>query len=211
MSEREGCKDLVVLTACKDAGQAVEGLLVRHQALRIRPITYDAFKHPQRDPGVFLEAPEFLRPFVHLYGHALVIFDREGTGREGRLLREEMERQLEEKLSASGWSRAAVVVIDPELEAWVWSDSPHVEVELGWEGRNPTLREWLEQKGFLGEGQLKPSRPKEAVEAALCEARRPRSSAIYRKLAESVSVQRGTDPAFVRLRGVLQQWFGLQS
>jgi hypothetical protein len=30
---------------------------------------------------------------------------------------------------------------------------------------------------------------------------------LYRKLAEAVSLERCTDPAFVKLRTVLRQWF----
>ena len=53
----------------------------------------------------------------------------------------------------------------------------------------------------------KPVRPKEAAEAALRKVRRPRSSNIYRKLAEVVSLQLCTDPAFLKLKSILQNWF----
>jgi hypothetical protein len=65
----------------------------------------------------------------------------------------------------------------------------------------------MRQRGFLEEDELKPARPKEALEAALRVVRVPRSSAIYKALAEKVSLSRCTDPAFLKLKTVLQQWF----
>jgi hypothetical protein len=44
-----------------------------------------------------------------------------------------MENDLEARLSQSGWPSGccAAIVIDPELELWVWSRSPHVPAVLG--------------------------------------------------------------------------------
>jgi hypothetical protein len=136
-----------------------------------------------------------------------VIFDREGCGNE-RESREKLEVEVEDRLRQNGWNdRARAVVIDPELESWVWSDSPEVEAALGWRGRSPELRSWLIGSGFLHEGATKPERPKEAVEAALRVVRKPRSSAIYQELAGSVSLRRCSDAAFAKLRLTLQEWF----
>ncbi|HEY2289968.1 MAG TPA: hypothetical protein VGM86_04625 [Thermoanaerobaculia bacterium] len=119
-----------------------------------------------------------------------------------------LESQLEERLAQSGWEdRAAAVVISPELENWVWSDSPHVERVLGWERGSAPLRGWLQEKGLLEAGVAKPARPKEAVELALWTVRKPRSSAIYFELAQNVSTDRCTDPAFLKLRRCLCEWF----
>ena len=43
-----------------------------------------------------------------------------------------------------------------------------------------------------------PPRPKEAMEAALRQVRKPRSSAIYLELAQRVSLRGHTEPAFQR-------------
>jgi hypothetical protein len=45
------------------------------------------------------------------------------------------------------------------------------------------------------------------VETVLRTVRQPRSSGLYRKLAEKVSLERCTDPAFDKLRIVLRRWF----
>ena len=199
--------DLVVLVADSNAKFAVTGLLSRHRSLRIRSPSHDVYVHPERDPGCCLKAHEFLRGFTAAYSHALVLFDREGRGREDES-RASLENEVNGRLFRSGWGdRSAVIVIEPELDAWVWSRSPHVDSVLGWQGKRPSLREWLENGGHLQPGAAKPSRPKEALDAALRHVRKPRSSSLYRRMAEKVSLERCEDPAFLRLRELLRRWF----
>jgi hypothetical protein len=207
MSADLGRKDLILLVPDKNMEASLKGLLSRFQALRLRPVIFDLFPHPDRDPGCLLRGHDFLRPFVSLYEHALVLLDRAGCGRDAAD-RSTLETQIEGRLSQTGWeSRAAAVVISPELENWVWSDSPHVERALGWERGPAPLRSWLREKGLLEAGAAKPARPKEAVELALWTVRKPRSSAIYFELAQNVSTDRCTDPAFLKLRRCLREWF----
>jgi len=153
--------------------------------------------------------PRFLAVSAGAASFALVVFDREGCGRIEP--RETIEKEVEARLAANGWAnRSAAVVIDPELEAWVWSDSPHVQTALRWTKGRPQLEEWLVQKGYRHPEQQKPHQPKKAVEDLLRLSKTPRSSSIYRELAEQVSFQRCTDPAFLKLRQVLKQWFPLE-
>lgn len=200
-------RDLVVLTADRNAEFALRGVLSRFHSLAIRPVNPEYYVHPEKDSGVFHHAHDYLRPFTRAFAHALVLMDREGSGRE-HLSRKDMEQHIEDNLRTSGWgNRAAALVIDPELENWIWSDSPHVDKELGWIQQAVALRAWLRKEGFLTEGTPKPPRPKEALEATLRQAHRPRSSAIYRAIAEKVGLSRCTDPAFLKLRDLLTQWF----
>jgi len=202
-------RDLVVLVADKQMESALQGILNRHLALGTAPVSFDIYIHPHRDPGCFNAGHDFLRPFVRDFNYALIVFDHQGSGQE-KFSREELELKVEEKLSASGWmDRAAVVVIDPELENWLWSDSPEVEIELGWQGASPSLNSWLKEKGYLNGLSLKPSPPKEAVESALREVHIPRSASIYSRIAEKVSLKRCTDPAFLKLKQKLCLWFSL--
>lgn len=198
--------DLVVLTADKNTEFVLRGLLSRPRALSIRPISFTTLPHPEQDPGCYLHAPELLRLYLRSYDHALVLLDRVGSGRE-ELSREQLEEDLESRLRLQWSDRVAAIVLDPEIETWVWSDSPHVDEVLGWKGRSPALREWLVESGRLSKGASKPGDPKEAVERALRLARRKRSSSLYQQLAERVSFQRCTDPAFAKLCQTLQRWF----
>lgn len=201
-------RDLAVLLADKNMEGALRGLLSRPQSFGMRDISCDLYVHPERDPGCFLRGHDFLRPFAHRYSHALVVFDRDGSGQESEE-RSLLEQKVELRLSSAGWDdrRAAAIVIDPELEVWVWNDSPHVEAALGWETSEVALRDWLKQKGWLPEGGMKPGQPKRAVEEALRISRKPRSSSIYLQLAKKVSIDRCVDPSFLKLRQTLSRWF----
>lgn len=200
-------KDLVVLTPGKDDSSAIGAMLDRYAALGIRPITFELQQHPGRDAGCRGNASEFLRRERNRFRHALVVFDLEGCGAEA-MSREQLETEVDRALAASGWSdRAAAVVIDPELEVWVWANSPHVAQVLGWQDREPSLSAWLKTEGLQSEGAAKPHKPKEAVQRALQIAGKKRSSAIYAELANLVSLQRCEDPAFVKLKTTLQRWF----
>ncbi|MSR58466.1 MAG: hypothetical protein EXS05_12570 [Planctomycetaceae bacterium] len=199
--------DLVILAADLDTESALRGLLSRPEALGIRPLAAQIYRHPGRDPGCRTQAHEYLRSFCNQYDHALVVFDREGCGRE-RISRVEIEQDIERLLSSNGWeSRAAVVVIDPELENWVWSDSPHVDAVCGWSGKSPALRNWLIQRGFLNAGNTKPAPPKQAFREALREVRKQPSASLFTELANRVSLARCSDPAFQKMKSTLQTWF----
>ena len=200
-------KDLVVLAADKNMQFAVKGLLARTKDVGIRPVTFDIFVHPDRDPGCRNSSHDFLRFALKSHAHAMVVFDRAG-GWIDSIERIELEAEVEQRLRRNGWQdRSAAVVIDPELENWVWSDSPVVSDLLGWRGRYVELRAQLEQRGFLRPQQTKPDRPKEALEFALWQARKQRSSSIYAEIARQVDFRPCVDPAFIKLRQTLAGWF----
>ena len=200
-------KDLIVLAADSTIKLVAQALFQRHMALGIRRITFDAFAHPKWDPGCLGGGAAFLRPLVTEYTHAMVIFDRHGCGHEDQS-RESLELQLEGQLRQVGWSdNAGVVVIDPELENWVWSDSPRVADQLGWGAAARQLRAWLLAEGLLQPGQVKPSEPKEAMKKATQKVGMQFSKAIHQSLAASVSFKRCVDPAFTKLKTLLQTWF----
>jgi hypothetical protein len=206
---KEKVKDLIALVADADMEAAVRALLSRPFALGIRPITFDVKRHLQRDAGCRSGAHDFLRLWLHAFQYAVVLFDHEGCGREQKG-RDAVEIEVEKRLDSNGWrGRCAVVVIAPELESWAWSDSPVVDNVLGWSGReDPGLREWVRSKTeFWRNQQAKPERPKEAFEAALRKAGRPRSAALFEQLAGQVSVDRCLDPSSLKLRRVLSGWF----
>ncbi len=200
--------DLVVLVPGADERETLDELLARRpSSLGIREVCYQLLKHTQRDPGCFQTGPQILQPYQHLAAHALVVFDHEGSGQENRSISDVTE-DLKRRLRLSGWGqRAEVVVIKPELEVWVWSDSPEVDRVLGWGGSSPRLRPWLAEQGAWPEGAVKPPRPKESLERALRQVRIRRSAAIYRDLAARVGLVRCRDASFLRLKRILQAWF----
>ena len=207
MTENSDKRDVLVLVADRNIKAAVAGILSRPQSLQIRKVAFDVRSHPHRDSGCCLEGVEFVRAFRDRYRHALLIFDLEGSGREGECA-EDIEQDLENKLAATGWEdHASVIVLVPELETWVWSDSPHVARELGWKAGMRDLRAWLEARGLWQHVASKPERPKKTLEAILRHVKKPRSSAVYGRLAEKVSFNRCTDRSFLKLTSQLQHWF----
>jgi hypothetical protein len=202
--------DLKVVVSDKNMQATFAGLLTRHQSLGIQPLELDPqspLVHPRHDPGCWKDGPELLAIEHQYYRHGLLALDWEGCNskRSADDTRCELQERLE-RLTAPGWG--SVVVLQPELEIWVFAGSTEVDRALGWQPG--TLTPWLEQQGHLQPGQAKPARPKEAVEHALVEKRQPRSSSVYRQLSQSVGFNRCTDQAFADLKTTLQQWFPLE-
>lgn len=203
--------DLIVLVADKDIEYTVKGLLQRHQALGMRDIsyTYETNVHINRDNGCYTDSHEFLRSFSQRYKYALVIFDHDGCGAQA--LPEAIEQEVERKLSDNGWqNRASAIVIEPEIEAWVWAQSPHVEDVLGWKGRTPKLSAWLTAKGYITDTNRKPADPKSVMQEALRIATKGKSSSLFLELAQRVKFSDCQDRAFCKLQHTLQQWFGIR-
>jgi hypothetical protein len=116
---------------------------------------------------------------------------------------------MEKRLGQCGWKgRSAAIVIDPELEAWVWTTSAHVAAALRGNRDVEGLKKWLIAERYATDESVKPSCPKEAMEKALRVAGKPRSSSVYADLASKVSFKRCTDPAFGKLKQTLHTWFG---
>ncbi|MGQ9585935.1 MAG: methylation-associated defense system protein MAD4 [Anaerolineae bacterium] len=201
--------DLIVLVADADAEWTVRTLLgQRTDSLGIRPLQYEVHRHPGRDPGVFRESPSFLSLYLRRARYSLVLLDREGSGHEHHLSAQQMEADLEKRLQETGWlddegkPRTTVIVLEPELETWVWSRSPHVPEALGL--TSGELEEVLGRFPTTPEG--KPRRPKEALLAALRQSKRPHSARIFQELAKQVSLS-SHERSFDKLRTTLQAWF----
>jgi hypothetical protein len=203
-----GRKDLLALVADAQQEATLRTLLTqRCPSLRIRPPTFDIYRHPRKDPGVFRQAADFLAPYLPpAYAHALVLLDAawEGAPGDADMLRADLLRRLHLK----GWpaDRCQVVVIAPELEAWAWANSPAVPEVLrtSW----ADIRALADGHGGWSQGRAKPNDPKALLEAVLRQQGRPRSAAVFQELADRVGLAACTDPAFVLLRETLVGWFG---
>lgn len=112
MTEPPKTKDLIVLVPDADMEYAIQALLPRHQALDIRPVTFDIRRHMQRDAGCRSDCHNFLRLFLNDYQYALVLFDHEGCGRE-QMTRLELETDVEGRLKANGWGDRCAVSLFP--------------------------------------------------------------------------------------------------
>lgn len=200
-------KDLVALVADVQQEKTLETLLSKRQgALGIPSLAFDIYRHPRKDPGVFHEAPDFLWSYQSSHVRALALLDAAWAGAPGSA--DFLRATLLQRLQDSGWppDRCQVVVIEPELEMWVWVESPAVPEVLrtSW----PDIHQLGRRRDFWREGEVKPHEPKALLEAVLRQQRRPRSAAIFQELAQRLGLASCTDPAFVLLRETLARWFG---
>jgi len=200
-------KDLIILVADQNMRDCIEGLIPRFpHVLNISTFSYDIFVHSNRDPGCRTQSTAFLASFQNKYRFGLVVFDKEGCGNES-LSRSELETEVETSLSRTGWrDRAKVIVIDPELENWIWVKSARLAEIINWENID-SLYQWLSDQEYLTDESPKPKRPKEAFEAALYISKKRRSSSIYKQIASRVSFRNCTDQSFLKFIQCMNDWF----
>jgi hypothetical protein len=201
-------KDLVVMVADKNAQFALRGALNRPEALGIRRIQFEFRVHPGRDGGARKSGPEMLALERGRFKHGLLVMDFEGSGTSCDNA-EELEAELDARLQPHWTDRAKAIVIEPEVDAWMWGSNNALRESFRWEGRR-RIRDWLRDQGYQFSDQEKPERPKEALEAVLRYCKLPRSSALYQEIASKLSLPRCVDPAFQRLRSQLIRWFTLK-
>ena len=199
-------KDLVILVADKNMQFAMRGALARPPSLRIPPITHDFRTHPGRDGGARTSGVDVLALERRRFEHALLLFDLEGCGAEPGQSAQDLERLLDRRLAALWGARAKCIVIDPEVDIWLWGADSVLRDVLHWPLAG-NVRDWLQQRGFVFDAHGKPDRPKDAIEALVRFCRLPRSSALYERITARLSLRRCSDPAFGRLRTALQNWF----
>ena len=128
------------------------------------------------------------------------MIDADWDGSPGAVsIREHVSQRL-----APGWKEFAVIVIEPELEAWLMTTNEHLARTF----RCPeNYREILAAAGMWPTSAAKPPRPKEALEHLRQRHRARATNAEFGKLAEKMSVRQCQDPAFTQLRDQLRAWF----
>lgn len=210
MNEEVSPIDLVALLPGKDEQATLAALLTeRRSELGVRELAFELLSHPRRDSGCFGEAQDVLRPFHRKARHALVLFDHYGSGQDARAA-STVEADVEQRLRVNGWGdRALAIVVEPELESWVWSDCDRVAEELRWDSGGRGLKSWLAKQGSWPEDHAKPINPKEAFRLALRARSRQRSPAIYSALARNLPLGQCRERGFGRLRSRLVDWFPL--
>ncbi len=198
--------DLIVLVADADAEETLKTLLTqRARALAIREgIHFTIIRAPNRDNGVYQECHHLLREYTGKVPYALVLLDRHGSGAEEKQSADDIQDTLESRLHSNGWTaeNCRAIALDPELEIWVWSPSPHVHEALNVSPEQ--IAEVYAKFDFSTDS--KPGKPKEAMQYALRLGKKPFSASIFGALAAQVSLK-ANERAFSRLRAALQTWF----
>ena len=200
--------DLVCLVADRNMEAVVGGILAKHQALGIRPLDLEVIAHPQHDPGCFKSPEPFLGLFVRQARHGLVILDRDWDGVPDKST-QDLEADLNARLARFGIDWGQSVVIDPELEVWLFTRSPRLDEALGWRGRSPDLSAELDSRGLWPSGAAKPANPKASMQWALSQVGKQKSSSIYRQVVTNIGLAKCIDPSFLRFQSTLRRWFPL--
>ena len=124
-------KDLALLVADKDMDYALRGILGRHQALRMRPVSHEIKVHSKHDAGVRTSGPETLALLQKEFAYGILMLDWEGSGTD-LAKPEKLEDELNERLDRSGWDgRAKAIVIHPELDVWIWGSDQVLREMIG--------------------------------------------------------------------------------
>jgi hypothetical protein len=206
-------RDCIFLLADKNMQAAFEGFLSRqvfYKRLGCGNFSFDprqdiAVASGDNDPGLYTRGHELLRPYQATHRHAVVVLDAKWDGSPGKAV---ITEHLTTQIAATGWTadQFAVIVIDPELENWIWQQNDHVARGLGFGNSNELMAD-TDLQAAWPQGQAKPTSPKEILETLLQKRRIPRSSAIYKQITSQVSVRHCQDSAFQLLIESMRTWF----
>ena len=206
-------RELIILVADGTMRAVFSAFFERqfHHSFACAPFEFnpriDIFHDPlNTDGGVHCRCHNILRPFLKTHQRALVVLDQQFGGERPA---EEVRVDIEQRLSSNGWrDRAAVVVIEPELEVLLWQDNVNVESALRHERRDGnSLRQLLARDGLWPDNAAKPPAPKEVIQTLIRSNRAGPPMVVYSEIAKKVSTQGCVDPAFHRVRNVLRTWF----
>lgn len=205
-----GKRPLVILVADGTMRAVFQSFFRRshfHRTLQCQRFEFDAVRDVFNDPlhtdgGVCARCEELLRGYQRTHHCALVVIDQQfGAERPAS----EVQQEMKARLSRSGWGdRVQVIVIDPELEVWLWQDNPNVQQALNCRGG---FRQDLMSSGDWPVDSAKPLKPKATMQRLIRANRAGAPVAVYARIAEKVSVEGCVDGAFSTLRETLRSWF----
>lgn len=196
------------------------GLAHKHTKLGTSPFGFDAerdlicsgSRDSGNDPLVMKHGPSLLRPYKETHRHAVVVLD---FAFEHKKTPQEIIAELKRAMIGAGWedSRFEVVVIQPELEVWLWQDNPCLQ-EIFYRNLSPQerastppLRDWLREQTLWPDCHPKPPDPKSAMKQAASAFRAGSPSAVFSEVFRRISTHGCQDVAFHSLRDALRRWF----
>lgn len=212
-------RDCVFFTADSTMKQALLGFMTRndrfaHYNLGTAPFAFDPnedlFSSATMDPGTYTTGEELMRPFQKTHRHAVLMLDAQWDGSPGAAA---IRTDLSNRILVTGWPADAfkVIVIEPQLEAWIWQRNQRLATALKFGSVAEMVKAVHDAKVDWPNGQAKPSRPKEALEAVATRKRKiGYSSALHRAITTTISLAGCRDNAFLELRQTLQRWFSLE-
>ncbi len=208
MTDSVSKKDIFVLVADEHMQRTMQSLCGRYGDLGTCRFAFTVDRHLGRDSGCRVYAIDHLKPISNRYCRCIVMFDYHGSGTSES--RRNTQVRLEKELEDDWNDRVKVIVIEPELEAWVWGDMAALSKCLGWPDGGQ-LRDWLSKRNLWCQDHAKPRDPKQAMKQATWHAPTRRwhriSGRLFGELAKTTNLNNCQDPAFQELRATLQCWF----
>lgn len=209
-------RECIFLLADTNMRATFEGFFTRpafHQRLGCGTFDFDVQKDIKvaagdNDPGLYTRGHELLRPFQKTHQRAVMVMDAAWAGSPGA---DAIKQHMAREILSTGWKENTfqVIVIDPELENWIWQKNDHVASGLGFANITSLLADSDIQDSWPQDA-AKPDQPKEVLEKLLKKRKLPRSSAIYKRITSKVSVQHCQDGSFQELLATLRSWFPVE-
>lgn len=160
------------------------------------------------DGGIWKHAHTNLIPFKDRYQHAIIVLDADFDPHPGA---PSLRADIAGNMINAGWSADSfcVVVIDPELEAWLWAPNLNVAKAFG-HGDFEEMKARLAGEGLWDEGEPKPNDLKRARDRAARLGGMRTGGPIFRGVFGGIS-KRACDlcveEGFISMRTALQAWF----
>ena len=149
-------KDLFVYAADADAVAFLNAILNKPEALGIRKIRFDIDRNGGRDSGMIKNGAEFVRTerIKNNYRKVILMWDHHGSGRERRQKPLQVSQEIQDKLDSFTWEdNSATIVLNPELEQWLWHCEQAVAKHFGMAAEQ--LQQWCEK--YAGEQGVPPA------------------------------------------------------
>ena len=163
------------------------------------------------DGGIWKHAHANLAPFRKQYKRAVIVLDADFEPHPGA---QTLQKDISDGMIESGWEadRFCVVVIQPELEAWLWA--PNVNVAKAFGHPNfEDLQAALSGEGLWSAGSTKPHDLKRARDRATKLGGKKTGGPIFKGVFGGIS-RRACDlceePGFIAMRSALKTWFPVE-
>jgi hypothetical protein len=115
-------KDLLVILAGKNDEAVIRSVLSRHQDIGIHHLIFE-INRLGSDSKVVGYGPTLALAEKNRYRYFLCIWDHQGSGREKRMKPNQVQGIVQKSLNGKTLKgRSKALVIDPELEIWLWQD-----------------------------------------------------------------------------------------
>ncbi len=161
----------------------------------------------QTDPGLYDNAHENLELFKSQYNHAMIVLDRQWN--DSSKTPSDIEQHITANMQRAGWTRERfeVVVIDPELETWLFQEKDIFLNAFRYHDGARALRDQLDETGHWPKGQAKPTDPKATIGRALHLGKSASPTVLFSKVCSRISVKDCQDTAFLKFKRTLRCWF----